>query len=318
MKILINDGISRAGEQALVDAGFEVIPHKVAQEHLAQYINENNVEVLLVRSATKARKELIEACPGLKIIGRGGVGLDNIDVDFATQQGIKVIYTPAASSKSVAEMAFAHLFTMVRFLHDSNRRMPLEGDTMFNDLKKQYEAGRELAGKTLGVVGFGRIAVETIKIAIGLGMKVVVADIEPITRDITLEFFDGQKVTFTLSSGTLNEMLPQADFISIHVPSQGAPIIGKAEFDKMKKGVGIVNTARGGVIDEEALIDAIENKVVAYAGLDVFKSEPNPPISLLMNPELSLSPHIGGSTLEAQERIGLELAEQIKEFYGVK
>ncbi len=315
MKVLVNDGISKVGEEALNEAGFEVITHKVTQEQLINFINEKSVEIILVRSATKIRKDLIDACPSLKVIGRGGVGMDNIDVKYAQEKGIKVINTPAASSKSVAELAFAHMFSMVRFLHGSNRSMPLEGDSQFKALKKQYSDGQELAGKTLGVIGFGRIAVETIKIAIGIGMKVVVADLEEITKKITLDFFDGQTVTFTITSISLDEMLPQADLITLHVPSQGKPILGKEEFDKMKKGVGVVNTARGGVIDEEALLEAIENGKVKYAALDVFVNEPAPEIKLLMNPELSLTPHIGGSTIEAQDRIGLELADQIKEIY---
>ncbi len=316
MKVLVNDGISKAGENALKEAGFEVLTNTVAQEQLINFINENSVEVILVRSATKIRKDIIDACPSLKVIGRGGVGMDNIDVEYAREKGIKVINTPAASSKSVAELAFAHMFSMVRFLHDSNRNMPLEGESQFKALKKQYSGGQELAGKTLGVVGFGRIAIETIKIALGIGMKVVVADIETITRDVTLEFFDGQKVTFQITSTTLEDMLSKADLITLHVPSQGKPILGKEEFAKMKTGVGVVNTARGGVVDEEALLEAIEEGKVKYAALDVFANEPSPEVRLLMNPELSLTPHIGGSTVEAQDRIGLELADQIKEIYN--
>ncbi len=316
MKVLVNDGISEAGENALKEAGFEVLTNTVAQEQLINFINENSVEVVLVRSTTKIRKDIIDACPSLKVIGRGGVGMDNIDVEYAREKGIKVINTPAASSKSVAELAFAHMFSMVRFLHDSNRNMPLEGESQFKALKRQYSEGQELAGKTLGVVGFGRIAIETIKIALGIGMKVMVADIETITRDITLEFFDGQMVTFKITSTTLEDMLSKADLITLHVPSQGKPILGKEEFVKMKTGVGVVNTARGGVVDEEALLEAIEEGKVKYAALDVFANEPSPEVRLLMNPELSLTPHIGGSTVEAQNRIGLELADQIKEIYN--
>ena len=315
MKILVNDGISKVGEEALKEVGFEVITDKVPQQELISYVNDNKIEVILVRSATKVKKDVIDACPSIKIIGRGGVGMDNIDVTYAREKGINVINTPAASSKSVAELAFAHMFSMVRFLHDSNRNMPLEGESQFKALKKQYAGGKELAGKTLGVIGFGRIAIETIKIALGVGMKVIVADIETITRDVTLEFFDGQSVTFKITSVSLDEMLPQADLITLHVPSQGKPILGEVEFGKMKKGVGVVNTARGGVIDENALLEAIEEGKVKYAALDVFVNEPSPEVRLLMNPELSLTPHIGGSTVEAQDRIGLELADQIKTFY---
>ncbi len=317
MKILVNDGISKAGEDILKNAGFEVMVNKVAQEQLINFINRHGIEVVLVRGATKIRKGIIDACPHLKIIGRGGVGLDNIDVKYANEKGIKVINTPAASSKSVAELTFAHLFSMVRFLHDSNRNMPLEGESKFKSLKKRYENGQELAGKTLGVIGFGRIATETIKIGLGIGMKVIVANIEKIKREITLEFYDGQTVTFHINSTFLDEMLPQADFITLHVPYQGKPILGREEFAKMKDGVGVINTARGGVIDEKALLGAIASNKVKYAALDVFENEPSPEVHLLMNANLSLTPHIGGSTIEAQEQIGIELAEQVKKIYSI-
>lgn len=176
MKILANDGISPAGTKALEAAGFEVITTKVAQEQVANYINKNNISVLLVRSATKVRKDLIDACPGLKVIGRGGVGMDNIDVDYAREKGIHVINTPASSADSVAELVFAHLFSGVRFLYDANRNMPLEGDTNFEGLKKAYANGIELRGKTLGIIGFGRIGRSVARIALGLGMRVIASD----------------------------------------------------------------------------------------------------------------------------------------------
>ena len=165
MKVLANDGISQSGIDKLKEAGFEVITTKVAQEQLANFINENHVEVLLVRSATTVRENLIDACPGLRLIGRGGVGMDNIDVDYARSKGIEVINTPTSSSASVAELVFAHLFGGVRFLYDSNRMMPLEGDSRFKELKKNYARGMELRGKTLGIIGFGKIGKEVAKIA---------------------------------------------------------------------------------------------------------------------------------------------------------
>lgn len=311
MKILANDGVSQSGIDKLTQEGFEVITTRVAQEQLANFINENQISALLVRSATKVRKELIDACSNLKLIGRGGVGMDNIDVSYAVDRGIHVINTPAASSRAVAELVFAHLFGMIRFLHDSNRQMPLEGDSRFKELKKQYAAGVELHHKTLGIIGMGRIGVEVAKIALGLGMKVIMYNHRPKTIQVPLEFFDGQQVNFTFEATPFDEVLTKSDFISLHVPSQDKYIIGDSEINKMKKGVGIINTARGNALDEVALINAIEAKKVAYAGLDVFEKEPTPEIQILMNPELSLTPHIGGSTLEAQSRIGIELAEQI-------
>lgn len=315
MKILANDGISKAGIEALEAKGFEVITAHVAQEQLENYINENGVEVLLVRSATKVRQPLIDAT-NLKIIGRGGVGMDNIDVAYAREKGIQVINTPASSSQSVAEFVIAHLFSIVRNLHQANRNMPLEGDSNFNGLKKAYAKAIELRGKTMGVIGFGRIGVEVIREAIGLGMNILVYDKFPATRDIELEFFDGQKLTFTITSVDFDEVITKADFISLHVPAQDGYILGEKEFAKMKDGVIVINTARGGVVDEKALVDAIEDGKVAGAALDVFENEPTPEMGLLMNEYLSLSPHIAGSTNEAQDRIGTELASQIVEIYG--
>lgn len=311
MKVLANDGIATSGVVALENAGFEVILKTVAQEQLADFINKNEIDVLLVRSATTVREALIDACPTLKIIGRGGVGMDNIDVDYARNKGLKVINTPAASSHSVAELVFAHLYGMVRFLHDSNQNMPLEGDSKFKELKKAYAKGVELKGKTLGILGFGRIGQATAKIGLGVGMKVVAFDPFIDTANVQLDFFDGQNVNFTIDTITKEAVLEQADFISLHVPAQEDYVIGKKEFEIMKQGAGIVNAARGGVIDEVALIEAIEKGDISNAALDVFENEPNPEIQLLMNRNISLTPHIGAATQEAQNRIGEELATQI-------
>ncbi|CAM4033468.1 D-2-hydroxyacid dehydrogenase [Flavobacterium branchiophilum] len=311
MKVLANDGISKSGIVALEKGGFEVITTKVAQEQVANYINENNVSVILVRSATKVRQDIIDACPGIKIIGRGGVGMDNIDVEYAKSKGIHVINTPASSSESVAELVFGHLFNGVRFLHDSNRNMPLEGDSKFEALKKAYANGVELRGKTLGIVGIGRIGQATAKMALGLGMKVIAADSYIDKVDVTVSFFDGQSITTTIVSQSLESLLAESDFITLHVPAQNGYVISDAQFDSMKTGVGIVNCARGGVIDEVALIKALDSGKVAFAGLDVFENEPTPEVKILMHPKISLTPHIGAATGEAQDRIGTELAEQI-------
>jgi len=310
-KILANDGISNSGIQALEAAGYEVLTTTVAQEQLANFINEEDISGLLVRSATQVRRDLIDACPGLRLIGRGGVGMDNIDVSYAKEKGIHVINTPASSSSSVAELVFAHLFGGVRFLYDANRNMPLEGEKNFKGLKKNYGKGTELRGKTLGVLGFGRIGQATAKIALGIGMKVIFYD--PFIEEATIElsFFDGQSLSFSLKNSTKEEILRTSDFITLHVPAQKEYVIGKSELEMMKQGVGLVNSARGGVIDEVALVDAIDQGKVAFAGLDVFESEPVPEIRILMHPKISLSPHIGAATDEAQDRIGTELAEQI-------
>ncbi len=311
MKVLANDGISQLGAEALTNAGFDVITTKVAREQLINYINENNVHVVLVRSATKIRKDIIDACPNLKIIGRGGVGMDNIDVAYAREKGLHVINTPAASSASVAELVFAHLFAGARFLYDSNRNMPLDGDSKFKNLKKAYAGGTELRGKTLGIIGFGRIGREVAKIALGLGMKVIASDIYVEDANIELEFYNEQKVIVPITTEPINDIIEHADFITLHVPAQNDYVIGKEQIERMKDGVGIINAARGGIIDEVALVEALDSGKISFAGLDVFENEPTPAIKVLMHPKVSLTPHIGAATHQAQDRIGLELAEQI-------
>lgn len=313
MKVLANDGISQSGIDKLKEAGFEVITTKVAQEQLANFINENHVEVLLVRSATTVRENLIDDCPGLKLIGRGGVGMDNIDVDYARSKGIEVINTPTSSSASVAELVFAHLFGGVRFLYDANRMMPLEGDSRFKELKKNYAKGMELRGKTLGIIGFGKIGKEVAKIALGIGMKVIASDKKEGEAHITLEFYNHQEIRIPIKTEPVDQLIQHSDFITIHVPAQKEPVIGREEIERMKDGVAIINASRGGVIDEVALIEALDSGKVSFAGLDTFEQEPSPAIQVLMNGKVSLSPHIGASTIEAQNRIGIELAEQIIE-----
>ncbi len=316
MKVLANDGIANSGVLALESAGYKVDLTTVAQEQLIDYINNNDIAVLLVRSATKVRKDIIDNCASLKIIGRGGVGMDNIDVEYAKSKGLHVINTPAASSHSVAELVFAHLFGMVRFLHDSNRNMPLDGDSKFKDLKKAYAKGAELKGKTLGVLGFGRIGQATAKVALAVGMKVIAYDPFIDTADLTLDFYDGQTVTFKINTISKDDVLAQSDFVTLHVPAQKDYVMASKEFNMMKDGACLVNAARGGVIDEVALVAALESGKISNAALDVFENEPAPEVQLLMNPNLSLTPHIGAATNEAQERIGSELASQIIEILG--
>lgn len=314
MKVLANDGISQSGADAIVASGHELITTKVAQEQLENYINEHQVDVVLVRSATTVRKALIDACPSIKGIGRGGVGMDNIDVEYAREKGIKVFNTPAASSDSVAELVMAHMRSLVRFVHDSNRQMPLDGDTKFAQLKKAYAGGIELKGRTLGIVGFGRIGQALAKLAIGAGMKVIFSDIHEDDVAVELSFYDGQTASFKVENAGFERVLAESDFISLHVP--GGDLIGAAELVKMKDGVYLLNAARGGVINEEALLEAIESGKVAGAGLDVFKNEPTPAIKVLMNDKISLTPHIGAATGEAQDRIGTELADHINALAG--
>jgi len=306
MRILANDGIDAVGKKILEDAGFEVDTNHIPQEELIHKLNA--YDAITVRSATKIRQPLIDACPNIKAIGRGGVGMDNIDVDYARSKGIAVINTPAASSLSVAELVFAHLLNGVRFLYDSNRKMIAEGNTNFAGLKKAYAKGVELRGKTLGIVGFGRIGRETAKVGLGLGMDVIYADLFDGPSSLELSLSGGIKVDVPVRQVAFEEVLKNADFISLHVPFLEKAAIGKEEFALLKDGVGLVNASRGGVIDEEELIKALDSGKVAFAALDVFDNEPTPRQEILTHPRISLTPHIGAATNEAQERIGVELA----------
>ena len=316
MKILANDGISQSGIDMLTEAGFEVITTNVAQEQLVNFINDNKIVVLLVRSATTARKDLIDSCPGLKIIGRGGVGMDNIDVEYAREKGLSVINTPAASSSSVAELVFAHLFGGVRFLFDSNRNMPLEGESNFKGLKKAYARGIELRGKTLGIIGFGRIGQEVAKIGLGLGMNVIATDKYIDVAEIEVSLYNETSLKVSIETLSIDKVLELSDFISLHVPAQKDYVIGSKELSMMKDNSAIINAARGGVIDEVALVSALDSNKLAFACLDTFENEPKPEIKLLMHPKISLTPHIGAATLEAQDRIGVELGQQIISILG--
>lgn len=308
-KILANDGIDAVGKELLEKAGFTVVTDKVAQENLASEINEKGYVALTVRSATKVRKDVIDACPGLKVIGRGGVGMDNIDVDYAREKGINVINTPAASSNSVAELVFAHAFSAVRFLYDSNRQMPASGEDKFDDLKKKYAKGIELRGKTFGVIGFGRIGQSVAKMALGLGMKVLAFD--PFVTEAVIEIeIDGiNAVKVPIKTVGMDKVLQNSDFITFHVP--GGKLISRHEIASMKNGVILINTARGGVINEDDLLEGLNGGKIACAGLDVFENEPRPSVAILKNPKISMTPHIGAATNEAQERIGVELAEKL-------
>ncbi|MEM6894057.1 MAG: D-2-hydroxyacid dehydrogenase [Bacteroidota bacterium] len=315
VQILANDGIAESGVTLLEDNGFKVHKVKVAADQLPDYINKNDIQVLLVRSATKVTGALLKECPDLQLVGRGGVGLDNVDLTAAAENGVTVFNTPAASSQSVAELVFAHIFSGVRFLHDANRNMPLEGDQKFKQLKKAYAKGIELKGKTLGIIGFGRIGQAVAKMALGLGMEVIFHDRHTTKVDLEFEFFNGATQTFPMESKNLEEVLQHSDFITLHLPAQKDYVIGNNEMKKMKEGAGLINASRGGIVDEKALLDALDKNHISFAGLDVFESEPQPEIRVLMHPKISLTPHTGASTQESQNRIGVELAEQIMAFY---
>jgi D-3-phosphoglycerate dehydrogenase len=318
IKILANDGIDANGKKILEEAGFTVITDKIAQENLMTELN--NFDAILVRSATKVRKELIDACPNLKLVGRGGVGMDNIDIEYAKNKGIKVVNTPASSSVSVAELVFAHIFSAARLIQITNRVMPNEGNTKFNDLKKVASNGIELQGKTMGIFGFGRIGQEVAKMAIGLGMQVLAFDpyVEKVDLSLNLPALGlNSRIKVTINTVSDESVLTHADFITFHLPfNEGDKAIVDAEkMAKMKRGVGLVNCSRGGVINEVDLLAALNSGQVGFAGLDVFEKEPPVNMDILKHDNVSLSPHIGGSTKEAQNRIGIELAEKVIEFF---
>lgn len=308
MRVHANDGISAPAKEQLLAEGFKTTTDFVPQEELAAYINKEKVDALLVRSATKVRKDLIDACPNLKFIARGGVGMDNIDVVYAKSKGIRVVNTPASSSISVAELVMAHLYSLSRDLPKANRRMPTEGCTAFKEMKKEYGKGMELRGKTLGIIGFGRIGKWVARYAIGNGMKVVYTD-NSATVDHLEVPFNGDTVRVGIKMLPLEELLVKSDAITLHVPSKadGTPVLSAEEFAKMKPGTILVNTARGNSVDEDALIAGLKNGKLKAAGLDVYMNEPTPRADLICLPNVSLSPHIGAATLEAQERIGGEL-----------
>ncbi len=315
IKILANDGIHQDGLTLLEEAGYQVDLEKIAQEDLPSVLPD--YDVIIVRSATKVRKDLIDQCPKLKIIARAGVGLDNIDYDYAREKGIEVFNTPAASSQSVAELTFAHMFALARYLQDANRQL-IKADSNFKGLKKNYSTGIQLRGKTLGIIGFGRIGQEVARIGVALGMKVLPVDLKIDEADIDINVFHSENVRLSvkLETAEWDDVLKHSDFITLHVPYSGKPLVGAKEIAEMKDGVVLINCARGGCVDEQALLDGLNSGKVRGAGLDVFENEPTPRRDLMEHSKVSLSPHIGASTIEAQGNIGLELADRILAFFG--
>lgn len=297
MKILITDGIEKSGADILLKAGFELTQKTLTPSELLDTIGD--YDAIIVRSATKVTKDVIDRGLNLKVIARGGVGLDNIDVEYAQLRGIKVLNTPKASSISVAELTIAHLLAIGRFLPMSNiamrhREWP----------KKEFSKGIEITGKTLGIIGLGNIGTEVAKRALGLFMKVVAYDKYVHTTDIP-----GVRMV------SKDELLRISDYITLHVPYDKSvgPIITKADFEKMKNGVILINCARGGLVNERDLLEALNSHKVAFAALDVYEHEPptQDEYDLIMHPRVSVTPHIGGSTVEAQDRVGMEIAEKV-------
>ncbi len=310
MRVLANDGIDKVGKELLQNAGFEVITEKIPQDQLQDQIK--NYDVLIVRSATKVTADIIKSS-NLKLIGRAGVGLDNIDLKQAGLSGIPVVNTPNASSRSVAELVFAHLFSLARYLHESNRIMPTNGQAEFKNLKNKASDGFELQGKKIGIIGFGRIGQEVAKMAIGLGMEVIIYDYKMRSFDLIFDLNPAYKkhnFQITLKGQDLATTLGQSDIVTVHTPGS-EEVISEKEIAQMKDGSILINCARGGVVNEDALAEAVNNGKISFAGVDVFVNEPPTNDTILKLKNTSLSAHIGASTKEAQLRVGIELAERV-------
>ncbi|WP_252247084.1 D-2-hydroxyacid dehydrogenase [Clostridium sp. ZBS4] len=299
IKVLTNDGLQPKTIEGLKSLGIEVINEHFDQDILGEKLKE--FDALVIRSATKVTADVIDKEIGgnLKLIIRAGVGIDNIDIPYAVKNNLSVTNTPSASSDSVAELALAHMFAVSRFVGIANVTMR-NGE--WN--KKKYQ-GFELAGKTLGIIGMGRIGQSLAKKATALGMNVIYNTIEGKHEELSYPF-----VSF-------EEALKESDFISLHVPydKENGSLIGKDELNLMKKSAYLINCARGKVVDEVALLEALNNEVIAGAGIDVFEEEPTKNGTLINHPKVSVTPHIGAATKEAQTRIGDEVVSIIKDFF---
>ncbi|NPA33999.1 MAG: 3-phosphoglycerate dehydrogenase [Chlorobi bacterium] len=311
MLVVIADGLHHDALRLLIGKGYtvkEIGPTDPEWEEIRE-----DITVLVVRSATKVTKALIDSLPNLRLIIRAGTGLDNIDVSYAQQKGILVKNTPGVNARSVAELTIAHILTLARNLHRSNREMPIKGHTDFKKLKKEYSSGVELAGKKLGIIGAGQIGKEVAKIALGLGMDVAFSRRTSQSVELEIEIANNS-FKITLPVKPLLELVGWADFVSLHVPAQKEPLITNETFKHFKKETFLVNTSRGGVVDENALLKALDDGTLRGAALDVFEGEPKPKKEILSHPLISLSPHIGASTVDAQRKIGFKVVDIIEEF----
>ncbi len=315
IRILANDGLHEDGKLLLEEAGYAVDVMKVSQEDLPNVLPD--YDVVIVRSATQIRQPLIDRCPNLKMIVRAGMGYDNIDAEYAESKGVKVITTPTASSVSVAELVFGHLLSVARNLHLSNREMSLTGNTNFKALKRAYSQGFELKGCKIGIIGFGRVGQDVARRAIAFGMEILPVDSAFESTKLELDLnIPNMSLMIDVPTYAFEDVLAEADIISIHVPYAGKYVISEREIQMMKDGVIIINAARGGLLDDAALLAALKSGKIKAAGIDVFENEPTPNAALLKHPNVSLSPHIGASTLEAQRQIGLALADEVIAFFG--
>lgn len=295
MKVLITDGLSPMGQKILKENGIDFDIQHYELDELIKLIPQ--YDGILVRSATKVPKAVIDTGKNLKLIARGGAGIDNIDHEYARSKGIPVLNTPGANSASVAELVFSHLFALARHIPQANITMR-KGEWR----KKEYK-GIEIADKTLGIIGFGKIGKIVAKMALGLSMKVLVFDIAKVESDLDIEIV------------TKEDLFKNSDFVTLHIPKTSEPFITKKEIDMMRDGVYIINCARGGVVSEKDLLDALNSGKVGAAGIDVWEEEPTKNLDLINHPRVSATPHIGASTVEAQDRVGIEIANKIVETF---
>jgi D-3-phosphoglycerate dehydrogenase len=308
--ILVNDSFHSGGLKLLESKGFSLFKGNYEGEELVRFINENNISILLVRSATKVNRKVIEACKTLKYIGRGGVGMDNVDEAACKEKGIMAFNTPGGSTTAVAEMVFAHLLSLYRFISPSNHLIK-EDISKVKSLKKEFSHGQELKGKTIGIWGTGRIGTEVARLALSFGMNVLAY--HKSNSEMSVEFeIRGKKMEVIIPISSLDEFLQDSDIISLHIPHHDSAVITANVISKMKSGVVFLNTSRSSNVDEEALLKAIESGKISKAGLDVFSSKLNS--ELLKHPNVSVTPHLGASTVEGQEKISMELARKILEF----
>lgn len=310
--ILVNDSFHSCGLKLLESKEFSIFKGNYEGEELVRFINENNIGVLLVRSATKVNRQVIEACKTLKYIGRGGVGMDNVDEVACKENGIVAFNTPGGSTTAVAEMVFAHLLSMHRFISASNQLIK-EDISKVKTLKKEFSSGHQLKGKTIGIWGTGRIGTEVARLAMSFGMNVLAY--HKTNAEMCVQFeIRGKKVDVVIPVSSLDEFLQDSDIISLHVPHHDNAVITSEVISKMKDGLIFVNTSRSSNVDEGALLNALQSGKISKAALDVFSSNVN--AELLQHPNVSVTPHLGASTTEGQEKISMELARKILEFYS--
>lgn len=313
MKILASDGLHPTAIDLLTNNGFEVSTTKVAQEQVANYVNKNDIEILIINHGTHVDANLLKNTKNLKAVAKLTNDFENIDLKVADELNIKVFKVKKATIQSQAELIIAHLMSGARNLHQTNREMPLEGDVNFKHLQKHFKEGLIIKGKTLGLIGFDLVAQEVAKMAYCLGIKIIVYESKGEPSQLEINFFDHQKINFNVSFCEKQFVLKNSDFISIHQEEKNEYIIDETDFKQMKLGTSIINIQKGKIIDEIAMVDALNHDVLKFAGLDAFENQPHPEIQLLMHPQISLSPNISSYTKNMEENNGIEIAKVLIE-----